>query len=159
VLDLPDTGSSPSVSSIVARLEADPWLRPARALGQDGERELEIVATVGGFRGLGGPFMSPPDVAVSEGRFVVFDGRGSWMLSADACGATFVRIELPTLDSVAKPGSAGEFEVGRGGRVSFHDHRKTFPMLAEVASLAANATTLVVAVPRSHHLFVIALAV
>jgi hypothetical protein len=157
VLGLPENGASFSVSSIAARLHADPWLRPEDALSPERTRELEIVATAGGFRGLGGPFIIPPDVALSDGRFVVFDGRGTWLLSADACGATFVRIELPVLDSVAKPGIAGEFEVGRGGRVTFGDERKTFPILAEVASMAANATTLVVALPRSHYLQIVAL--
>ncbi len=155
VLNLPLSGSPLDLRNLVATLDADPWRLPTQAVSPATGRTLELVATVGGFRGFGGPFMVPPDVAVSDGRFVVFDGRGTWHLFADACGATFVRTDSANLDgeSGAREGAG----VGPGGRVVFRDHERTFPMLADVSSLAATATTLVVAVPRSHDVFVIAL--
>jgi hypothetical protein len=157
VLNLPANASPLDVPAIAARLRSDPWLPPDRVETASAVRGLQIVATVGGFRGLGGLFMIPPDIAMSEGRIVAFDGRRSWILSADCCGATLVRTESVDLDAEEKTATEGIFELGSGGRVSFGTYTRAFPTFAEVSSFAATPTTLAVAIPRSHYIYVVAL--
>src|SRR6185436_10243402 len=120
-------------------LTADPWLPPDRVESPPSARALDVVASVGGFRGLGGPFIEPPAVGTSGGRFVAFDTRSAWLLSVDVCGATFIRIEAPDLDPAAA-GSTKAFEIGRGGRVTAGGATRAFPILADVSGSAASAT-------------------
>jgi hypothetical protein len=73
----------------LAALQADPWYDP-----RIGGRRIGSVR-VGGFRGLGGPFLSPPIVANGPSGMVATDGDGWWLLFADAFGAAVVRAPAP----------------------------------------------------------------
>ena len=77
------------LENVLARLAADPWLDPARPAR---EPALRIVASAGAFRGFGGLFLAPPNVASAGGQFVVLDGEACWLLAAEAFGATFHRM-------------------------------------------------------------------
>ena len=46
-------------------LITDPWMSP-RNLGRKGTKKLALAARVGGFRGFGGPFISPPEVMAAR---------------------------------------------------------------------------------------------
>jgi hypothetical protein len=74
---------------ILAALQADPWYDPQ----SDGRRNAPV--RVGGFRGLGGPFLSPPLVAAGPSGVVATDGDGWWSLFADAFGTAAVRTPVP----------------------------------------------------------------
>jgi hypothetical protein len=74
---------------ILGALQADPWYDP-----RIGGRRIGSMR-VGGFRGLGGPFLSPPLVAEGPSGVVATDGDGWWLLFADAFGTAAVRTPAP----------------------------------------------------------------
>jgi hypothetical protein len=74
---------------ILAASNADPWYDP-----RTGGR-CNSPVRVGGFRGLGGPFLSPPLVAAGPSGVVATDGDGWWLLFADAFGTAAVRTPVP----------------------------------------------------------------
>lgn len=155
VLGLLASTAGRPVAQWVRALRDDPWLPPSAVDGPAPERTLRVVASPGGFIGFGGPFIGPPDVVRAQGRFVVFDARVARTLFADACGATLTPTVSPR--DFEEPADSGVF-VGSNGQVTLGGRRALFPELAETSSVAASRDTLVVAVPRSHHVFVIALA-
>jgi hypothetical protein len=72
-----------------------------------------VIARVGGFRGLGGPWTAPPlraDAADHDGRFLITltDG-GRWQLDADIFGSTLTRLAPDTGDAAVTdaPGGGG----------------------------------------------------
>jgi hypothetical protein len=152
-LGLPSSSGVASPGRLAAQLRADPWLPPSAGGGPPPKRHLRVAATLGGFRGLNGPFLGPPDVVIAGGQFVVFDARSAWTLHADACGATLVPAASPA--TIETPADAG-FTIDGKGRVTFRDHEAVFPELADVSSAASNGDTLVATVPRSFHVFVVA---
>jgi hypothetical protein len=64
-----------------------------------------VIARIGGFRGLGGPWTAPPlraDAADHEGRFVITLTDGErWQLDADIFGSTLTRIAPDPGDDAA----------------------------------------------------------
>lgn len=152
-LGLPSTNNALSIETIVGRLTADPWLRPAQIQDHPGgTRALKIVARTGAFRGLGGLFRSPPLVAWSGEHFIVEEGDSRWLLVADVFGATFHRTDGPASSHDTVP-----FKIDRSGKVSFGLFSETFPELADYSSAAASPTTLAVTSPLSYRVFLIAL--
>jgi hypothetical protein len=157
-LGLPPGPDGPPVEPLLAALEADPWLAPARATIPPQHRSLQLVRVVGGFRGFGGPFLTPPDVWRIDGRFYLVDAEAAWELHADARGATFVRARREQIDATSGDTEIAPFAIGEGGRVSHGRHWRMFAECVDVWSAAADSTTLVVTAPRSHDVFVIAFA-
>ncbi|OMC06033.1 hypothetical protein A5733_18405 [Mycobacterium sp. NS-7484] len=84
-----------SVGPTLAGLTTDPFWWPGAA-GHDGHprgHPQPRIDAVGGFVGLGGPFLVPPEHVVGTerpDRFVVRAGRRQWLLLLDVCGAVFV---------------------------------------------------------------------
>ena len=150
------------LNTLLERLAADPWLRPADALIANRPRELRIVARAGAFRGFGGLFMAPPVVTASGEHFVALSprpflpmgaGEARWLLTADVFGATFHRAG----DGPTATGS-GAFQLDRSGRVTLGKDSKVFPELADFSSAAGNDRTLAVTTPLSHAVYLVALA-
>jgi hypothetical protein len=150
-LGLPDGAP---VAQVLQRLRADPWLSPEAAMSATRARALGVVARVGDFRGFGGPFLRPPRVACVEGRFLVGDGEGCWILTADRFGATFHRTaeELPATGG--KP--RDNFRIDGRGRVMYGKQSVTLDELQECASQATDGATLAVTLPLSHRVYLIA---
>jgi len=139
--------------SLLSRLRADPWFDPRKSTGTG---DLRIVRTVGGFRGFGGPFLNPPTIVLARGHFIVSDSEASWIMHADAFGATLLRTEndglrVPTL-------GAGDFDLDKRGRIVMGDRSGVFPDLASHSAWASDETTLAVTVPLSHEVFLVAVA-
>lgn len=155
-LAIPDMNTV-AIEIIVDRLKRDPWLSPAMVSQSAGwKKTLRMMnPPVGAFRGFGGVFTSPPEVALSDGELIVFDNENCWMMTADLFGATLHRIgnTLPNID--AKPPRF--FEIDKSGRVAAEQHRASFPQLAGCASFASTQTTLAVTIPVSHSVYLIAL--
>ncbi|MCI0464916.1 MAG: hypothetical protein L0Z62_48970 [Gemmataceae bacterium] len=151
-LALPDGAP---VAQVLGQLRADPWLSPEAAVHDASKaRTLRVVARVGDFRGFGGPFLTPPRVAYLEGRFLVGDGEGRWILTADRFGATFHRSaeELPA--STGKP--RGNFRVDGRGKVTHGKQSVALDELQDSTSQATDGTTLAVTLPLSHRVYLIA---
>jgi len=130
---------------------ADPWLR-----FDGGARKLRLVARSGGFIGFDGPFVEPPDVACFGDRLYAFDRQAAWRVFADRFGVLMRRYgtDLPDGD----PQGNTNFRVNRKGEVRIGEHTEAFPQLADCSSQAATAHTLAVALPHSHHIFLVAVA-
>jgi len=143
--------STQTLDSVIHRLQADPWFRPASEAATP--PTLTIAARVGAFRGFGGLFLVPPIVEPAGDGFLVTDGEGTWLLTADAFGATFQRIARPD----SQPPVDTPFKLTRTGKVSVNKQEATFPELEQSTSNAGNAHTLAVSVPYSHALYLVAI--
>ncbi len=145
----PDADALPLV---IDRLAADPWLTPAAAAARPaGARRLAVVAQVGAFRGFGGLFVRPPIVEPAGAHFLVSDGDGVWLLTADACGATWHRVTQAPSQAGASP-----FRLLKDGTVRAGGQSLNFPSLADATSSAGNATTLAVTGPLTHAVSLVA---
>jgi hypothetical protein len=119
-------------AALLARLLADPWADPAGAR----VTPLRVVARVGAFRGLGGPFLRPPRVALVEGRLLASDGDETVSLHADRFGAQWLRTSQPLPADPPNPGLRGALSrmLGRsaaswdvpGGQVSWSEDGTLF---------------------------------
>jgi hypothetical protein len=153
-LNLPtaNTKTAPLITTLLNRLNADPWYRPESSPTHP---KLAIVARVGAFRGFGGLFLAPPRVFLKDGHFVIQESEAGWLLAADAFGATLHRHERPTAsDKVETP-----FRLEADGKVSHGRLGQVFPELAQATSLAATATTLAVTTALSHAVYLVAVVV
>jgi len=153
-LNLPtaNTKTAPLITVLLNRLNADPWYRPD---APPTAPRLTIVARVGAFRGFGGLFVAPPLVFPADEHFIVTDGQGSWLLTADCFGATWHRTTAQPVET--KQGAP--FAINRKGEVSVNSKPTThFPELADASSSAANPTTLAVTTALSHAVYLVALA-
>jgi hypothetical protein len=150
-LGLPTTNAIP-IETLVARLSADPWLRPENVREQASDaRTLKIVARVGAFRGLGGLFQSPPLVMAMGDLFVVKDGESVWLLVADCFGATFHRA-----DGTSPKPNLAPFDLDRRGKVTLGKSNQTFSELDGWVSAASTRTTLAATTDLSFAIFLIA---
>ena len=138
----------------IDRMQADPWLKPERALGAPGKRTLRIVSVAGGFRGFGGVFRTPPRVTAARGGgLIARDLDDHWLLEADVFGTSLQRLQQVPPRAAA----GGDSPVDARGRVSLDDCAAQFDELREPTSFAALPPTLAVTVPRSHLVFLLGL--
>lgn len=139
------------------KLFRNPWHDPAAPEGGPEGGGLRVVGQAGAFRGFGGLFVEPPEVAASGEHFLIRSGNDCWLLTADLFGATFHR---------AAP---DEFEVARrqqclpaglqvtGARVILDGQPAGIPALGAPTSVAANDTTLAVTGRFTHSIALAAL--
>jgi len=142
-------------SNLRAKLQVDPWFEPASA-GQEA-LGMRVVTAVGSFRGFGGLFVEPPVVVPYGEHFLTRSNGDSWLLTADAFGATFHRAPLKEFETAAE-----HYRLPSGfkvscSRVEFAGDHIEFPVLGGLSSVAANPTTLAVTSPLSHSIVLIAL--
>lgn len=131
---------------------ADPWFDPAVSTG---EKRLQLVGRVGGFVGFDGPFADPPEVTRFGERLYALDSQQAWLLFADRFGAVLKMqgSDLPAGD----PEEEICFGIDQAGNVSRGAYRAHFPELADWRSVASTEHSLVVTLPHSHYLFLVAL--
>jgi hypothetical protein len=139
------------------RLEADRWLSAVNGPAATASRSLRIVRIIGDFRGFGGPCLRPPAVTAHDGALFVTDGNETWQLLADAFGTLWHRVSK----SPTKPRAsavASKVAIDSGGRVAWDGISQEFAALADASSFACDGQTLAVALPTSHHVFLVARA-
>ena len=139
--------------ALAAALRADPWLDPGAFLrGEAAPAAPRLVARCGGFRGFGGPFLTPPRViAHTQDVFVVREGDSDWVLYADAFGQSFQRGEVYA-------GLLAVFNrLDQGGRLQFQGQAFSFPQLAAHSGAAAANRTLAVSRQASHFIYLVSL--
>jgi hypothetical protein len=147
-LGLPDGAS---FSQLRAAFERDPWFVP------DAAPNPRVVAAVGGFRGYGGLFREPPRVHAHGGQFVVRSGDASWLLIADAFGATFHRAsaeEQQNRSSPPPPPSGWKLE---GNTLITPRARLVLPIAGQITSFARNAHTLALSSSFTHSIVLVAI--
>jgi hypothetical protein len=154
-LGVAETQNSIDLEHLLAQLERDPWLNPSEASnGLKKEKRLRVVREVGAFRGFGGLFISPPNIAYSDGQFLVYDTEQWWTMTADCFGATFHRLgqSLSGVKNESNPNA----RIDAQGKVEMNGHKASFHTLAEGTSFASDDTTLAVTVPLSHSIYLVA---
>lgn len=144
---LGQTGDSSAVLAVLDRMASDPWYNPRRRQ----KPGLQVVAEAGGFRGVGGECLAPPQVIADAETIYVVDRGGSFILMADAFGSAFRRIH----DSVPRKSTSGTYRLKKNGTVEGPTARSDIPWLAGCSSFAATSTTLAVTLPHSHRVFLI----
>jgi hypothetical protein len=85
------------IDTLVARLSKDIWFDPAVG---DQTAPLRIARQVGAFRGYGGLFKQPPQIAATAGGWLVRSADDYWFLTVDAFGATFHRATVDEWNAV-----------------------------------------------------------
>lgn len=153
-LGLPPATAPATLRTTLEQLKFNRWFVPGQ---NGGARRLRVVARIGGFRGFGGVFLTPPTVDVVDGalraRIGGRDGE-AWTVFADAFGATFHRQPSggpPTAASAPAPFSLNKGRIAVPGLPD-----ATFPALLITTSAAAFEGTLAVTTPLSHAIWLIA---
>jgi hypothetical protein len=127
-------------------LRRNPWRDPAKKAQSSGA--LGIVAEAGAFRGFGGLFVEPPEVASCDDGFLARSGSDYWLLTADLFGSTFHRATASEFDAARQKPSAAV--TARGARVDWAGQRLQLSGLGEITSVAANDVTLAVTARLTH---------
>jgi len=129
---------------------ANPWCDAARDGPAPG---LSIVRRVGGFRGFGGTFTFPPRVQAAGDDLYASDRESSWLILADAYGATLHRTSarLPDLSR----DTHADFSISESGMVRRGAMAVPFPMLAGASGWASTRHTLAVTLYHSHYVFLV----
>lgn len=143
--------------AVLAELGSSAWAKPGafRLAEAGGPSELKLVGTVGGFRGFGGVFGQPPQVAATpDGQLYAYSGDGCWSIHADCFGATLQRHGRELPEGVDE--QAGEFKLTAGGRVTYQKLRAELPQLAKRSSFAACGTMMAVTLWHSHRIYLVA---
>jgi hypothetical protein len=139
----------------LGRLEHDVWFDPG--LANESAPVPRVVKETGAFRGLGGLFLLPPQIAATHGGWLVQSAGQHWFLAADVFGATFHRA---TADEwVAE---AHELRLPDGVRVAGAELRYgtstlAMPVAGPVTSIAASGSTIAVTSAHTHAVAFIAL--
>ena len=157
-----------TVPDALARLRQSPWAYPRAP----GAAEPRVQARTGGFRGLGGPFLAPPRVALADGGLVASDGHGTFTVHADRFGPALLASQAPFPAPVDPKVGAGLFArlaaalgtpqappdavLHPDGALLLNGVRVQIPELAGASSWAYDGTTLAATHPMSHFLTLVA---
>jgi hypothetical protein len=147
-------GTNDNWSEIAGRLETDPWFDPVKSGATTNRSRVEVVAKVGGFRGFGGLFSEPPQVASSREHLWVKSGDDCWLLCADVFGSTFHRATMEEFESALKNPFSPEGLVIDRKKIGWNNRSLNLP--AEIAGSAATLTTLAVTNPGTFAISLIA---
>lgn len=133
-------GLSPSalLSETVARLRADRWHLP----GEPERSSPRVMGEVGGFRGLGGPFLTLPRLAVDAAGLLVREGDRAWRLNADAFGATL--LPLHPAPEANERGASRAWSLKPDGALKIDKRQAVLPTLADSLNSARFEDTVAV---------------
>jgi hypothetical protein len=130
------------------KLRRNPWYDPAD--DRSDSTGLRMVARAGEFRGFGGLFVEPPDVAAAGTDFLVRSGSDCWLLVADRFGATFHRAAPSEFEAAARDRRLPPSMRMDGTRLVLNGKPFEFPALGQFIGVAANANTLALTGRYSH---------
>ncbi|WP_157069222.1 hypothetical protein [Sandaracinus amylolyticus] len=145
------------ITEIVAKLRADEWSMPSRFARRGAADPVFVrAAIVGGFRGLGGPFVAPPRAEVRGGRLFATVGDERFVVWADRYG---VSLEASASSDASETTTSDALALMHDGRVAGFGARSPAPLVpVPVASWASIGRTLIAIPERSHRVCVIGLA-
>lgn len=145
-------GLDPSApfSETLARLRADRWYLP----GEPARESPRVMGEVGGFRGLGGPFLTLPRLAVDATGLLVRAGDRAWRLNADAFGATLLPLH-PAPDTNER-GASRAWSLKPDGALQIDKRRAVLPVLADSLSNARFEDTVAVVTAWSYKIKLVA---
>jgi hypothetical protein len=144
------------LEGILQQLRTDPWVHPTAVLSRHTpNRELQLVARVGAFRGFGGAFLRPPRLTYAGGQFFASDGEACWAIHADVFGATLSRVGAQP--PRAEGNRNGALQLDPNGLVRCGAYARLFPELRNATDAISDRATLAVTVPLSHAVYLVAL--
>ncbi len=145
-------GLSPSalLSETVARLRADRWHLP----GEPERSSPRVMGEVGGFRGLGGPFLTLPRLAVDAAGLLVREGDRAWRLNADAFGATL--LPLHPAPEANERGASRAWSLKPDGALKIDKRQAVLPTLADSLNSARFEDTVAVVTAWSYKIRLVA---
>ncbi len=159
-LGLPDRPDQPHDLAQIARDLQNPWKRPG-----DPDRDRALHSrSLGGFRGFGGQFLTPPVLTCDGDRFFARADGLCWSVDADEFGATLRRCPPPAAPAEPAPAApaapaGAAFRFDPDGTVHHtaagRTRSRAFAALANPLSVAASPHTLMVSLPRSFKIVVI----
>jgi hypothetical protein len=141
----------------LALLREDPWLDPAKAgvAGQGGRKTLRIVAEAGGFRGFGGPFVTPPLPLLIDGALAVRDAEQVWRLHADVFGSVFEK--YTDENYIEYNATSSSANVTPEGVVTWNGAKVRFERISKPSGIVCDGKTVAVTLSRSHRVILIAM--
>lgn len=153
IFGLKDNMKDREILSVLQRVQENRWHDPS-VKSQKKNPEIKYIKRTGGFRGFGGPFVTPPRVIVADGQFLISDSEYNWIIHTDVFGATLHRSGKGKLeqDSSTSP----IFTINKAGKVMKGKTVKRFPKLAYASSWASTEDTMAVCLPFSHYVYLIA---
>lgn len=156
-LALAAIGAKPDTRWAEARgkLLQNPWHNPAE--GHNDITGIRLAAQAGAFRGFGGLFSEPPEVASAGEHFLVYSGGDCWLLTADAFGATFHRATKAEFEDAQSNRSLPTRVKIKGSHILLDEQPFEFPALGDYGSVAANDTTLALTGRFTHTIVLVAL--
>jgi hypothetical protein len=142
-------------TAVRARLNRDAWFDPA--FNSDLAPGLRVVKEAGAFRGLGGLFLLPPQIAASGEGWLVQSAGQHWYLAVDTFGATFHRATAEEWNAANH-----ELQLPAGVRLTGAALTRgpfTFPLpiAGPMTSIAVSGSTIAVTSTHTHSLAFIAL--
>ena len=111
--------------------------------GRRRARRARRCAELGAFRGFGGPFRAPPQVALQQGQLVVSSAEEAWLLAIDAFGATFHRASPEERAARAATTLPADARYTKG-TLTVRGQALAAPICGEITSVAADGTTLAI---------------
>ena len=152
IIGLSRDSSGVTKADVIQSLE-DPWITPKK-IGSGHKKSLKIVAKAGGFRGFGGPFVTPPQVASTPERLYAFDNECCYSIFADSFGVTMQRYGPDIPNDV---NGSNHFKLDKSGKASKGNYSAESKVFKGYSSYASTEDTMAVTLPRSHQVFIVAL--
>lgn len=146
-------------TDVRAQLLANPWFDPATTRKES--PVPRVIAQVGSFRGFGGMFVEPPLVVGMGENFLARSNSECWLLTADLFGATFHRASIEEFEASARKSQLPAGLQSNGSVITFNGSGNgqslDLPVLGDLASAAANETTLALTARLTHSIVLVAL--
>ena len=153
--------TSEQLASMLGRLAGSPWEKLESGSPQE-SKVLQMVGTVGDFRGFGGEFLRPPLVTCHEGVLVASDGSHRWQFLADCYGSLVHGMggeDAPLgyhSNRKLHVSGADTIEVDPRGNIRWNQTRGKFVQLKNPTSAVGIGHTLAVTVEDSHRVYLLA---
>jgi hypothetical protein len=144
-----------AVTDVLARLSQDIWFDPAAAGEQSAT--LRLAREVGAFRGYGGLFKQPPQIAAVSGGWLVRSADDYWFLTADAFGATFHRATADEWNGANLDKRFPPDTRLTGQKLKQGSNSLTLPMSGPVTSATTSGNTLALTSSHTHTILFVAL--
>lgn len=132
----------------LSQLEANPWHDLHDTSPDVSAKTLKVMRRVGGFRGLGGPFLQPPRVFAAPEGFLACDEEKRWLITADCFGATVHPVHGQ------RPPSAASMD--KTVEAALRGHAELSRLLPDRTSAVADGPTWAITTRSSHYVYLVA---
>jgi hypothetical protein len=146
--------SASDIARLLTRFSQDIWFDPGAA---SNSQTLRVVREVGAFRGYGGLFKQPPQIAARDGGWLVNSADDFWFLTVDAFGATFHRAMKDEWDAGKHDTQLPSGARLNGQTLKHSGESITLPIAGPITSAATSGNTLALTSGHTHTILFVAL--